>query len=228
MQTATVLAFRIDGSTARWSIEFLDRGADGRFQNELLGISYLIDGVRCFTARSWAPALIRSTCTGMSQAAALEAMFEAPVRHGAAVSAIEFDATLLSATGRRRTSALGDVEPPVLAAASKRDEVAALSVIALLEGHPKIDWVAGKLGMSRRSLQRALVSEGASFSMVLDGLLRDRATTLIASSERRVTDIALQLGYADAAHFTRAFRRWTGMAPSRFRAARRAAVSQLN
>jgi AraC-like DNA-binding protein len=32
-----------------------------------------------------------------------------------------------------------------------------------------------------------------------------------------VLDIALDLGYSDHAHFTRAFRRWTGMPPREFR-----------
>ncbi|MGK7754318.1 MULTISPECIES: helix-turn-helix domain-containing protein [unclassified Roseovarius] len=34
----------------------------------------------------------------------------------------------------------------------------------------------------------------------------------------RVTDIAQRLGYSDAAHFSRAFRRWTGTTPSDVRA----------
>ena len=94
--------------------------------------------------------------------------------------------------------------------------------IALLEGPPKIDWIASKLDTSRRSLQRSLDAEGCSYSMLLDDLLKDRALTLLASTDQDVTDIALQLGYSDGPHFSRAFRRWTGTAPSRYRSAKAA------
>jgi AraC-like DNA-binding protein len=33
----------------------------------------------------------------------------------------------------------------------------------------------------------------------------------------QITQLALQLGYADPSHFVRAFRRWTGQTPSEFR-----------
>lgn len=224
LQTATVLKFRVMDTTARWSIEFLDPGDDGRFQNELLGVSYLIDGVRSFAGRAWTPSLVRSTCVGAAQAAALEKVFDAPVMHGAAASAVEFDAALLSATGRAQGHADHGSEPPIPMTPGYQEDVAALSAIALLEGRPKIDWVASKLHKSRRSLQRALDAEGVSFSYLLDGLLRDRATALLVSTDRGLTDIALQLGYSDAAHFSRAFQRWTGMVPSRYRSARRAAM----
>lgn len=224
LQTATVLQLRVFETRARWSIEFLDPGEDGRFQNELLGVSYLIDGVRSYAGHAWSPSLIRSTCVGAAQAAALEKVFEAPVLHGAPVSAIEFDASLLSATGRQKTNPDFGSEPPIPHTAARREDVTALSAIALLEGYPKIGWVASKLDMNRRSLQRALDAEGVSFSAVLDDLLKERATALLASTDLRLTDIAHQLGYSDGAHFSRAFRRWTGMAPSHFRAARRNAA----
>ena len=217
LQTATVLQFRTSETRACWSIEFLDPGEDGRFQNELLGVSYLIDGVRNYAGRSWSPAVIRSTCAGAAQAAALEKVFEAPVMHGASVSAIEFDIALLSATGRQKTNPDLGFEPPIPPSSGSREDVAALLAIALLEGYPRIDWVASKLKTSRRSLQRSLDAEGCSFSLVLEDLLKDRASILLRSTDRDVTDIALQLGYSDSAHFSRAFRRWTGIAPSRYR-----------
>ncbi|MGH1483480.1 MAG: AraC family transcriptional regulator ligand-binding domain-containing protein [Geminicoccales bacterium] len=221
LQTATVLQFQTSETRACWSIEFLDPGEDGRFQNELLGVSYLIDGVRNYVGSSWSPTVIRSTCVGAAQAAALEKVFEAPVLHGASVSAIEFDIALLSATGRQNVNLDFGFEPPIPTASGYREDVAALLAIALLEGYPKIDWVASKLKTSRRSLQRSLDADGCSFSVVLEGLLKDRAAVLLDSTDRDLTDIALQLGYSDSAHFSRAFRRWTGMAPSHYRTARR-------
>lgn len=218
LQTATVLRFHASGATARWSIEFLDAGADGRFQNELLGISYLIDGVRLYAGANWRPNLIRSTCRGAAQAAALERIFEAPVQHDAPVSAVEFDIALLAATGGRRRPHDFSAEPPIPAALSRHADVTALAAIALLEGYPKLDWVAGKLDTSRRSLQRALDAEGCSFSAVLENLLEERAAFLLRATDTSLTEIALQLGYSDAAHFSRAFRRWKGTTPSRYRA----------
>lgn len=217
LQTATNLQLRVSGTTARWSIEFLDKGHDGRFQNELLGVSYLIDGIRHYAGSRWSPMLIRSTCVGAEQARALERIFEAPVLHDAPVSSVEFDVALLAATGKRERSPDFDTEPTIPPAPGIREDVAALSAIALLEGHPKIDWVAQKLDTSRRSLQRSLEAEGCSFSDVLDGLLKERAILLLRSTDRSVTDIALRLGYSDAAHFSRAFRRWTGTTPLRYR-----------
>ena len=217
LQTATDLQLRVRGRTARWSIEFLDKGHDGRFQNELLGVSYLIDGIRQYAGGRWSPTLIRSTCVGADQARALERIFEAPVLHDAPVSSVEFDVALLAATGTPERSPDFKAEPTIPPATAFHEEVAALSAIALLEGKPKIDWVARKLDTSRRSLQRHLASEGSSFSDVLEGLLKDRAVYLLRSTDRSVTDIALRLGYSDAAHFSRAFRRWTGMAPLRYR-----------
>lgn len=222
LQTATNLKFRVKGKRATWSIEFLDAGDDGRFQNELLGVSYLIDGVRQFVGKEWSPAIIRSTCIGARQANALEKVFRAPVLQGFCVSSIEFDAALLAVAGRRASPATFASEPSIPPPLGLREEVAALSSIALLEGQPKIDWVARKLELSRRSLQRLLDSEGCSFSKVLDGLLMDRAITLVRTSDVSLTDVALQLGYSDGAHFSRAFRRWTGSSPLKYRKSFRA------
>lgn len=224
LQTATVLEFRVEADRAFWSIEFLDRGSDGRFQNELLGVSYLIDGVRAYAGQSWSPSLIRSTCVGRAQAAQLEKIFRAPVYPDAPVSCIEFDAALLCATSQRVFANDFDAEPAIPSAFGYKESVAALSAIALLEGQPKIDWVAGKMGLSRRSLQRALEAEGARFKDVVDEMLKDRALSLVGHTDLSFTEIAFRLGYSEGAQFTRAFRRWTGVTPTRFKAQTRVAA----
>ena len=49
----------------------------------------------------------------------------------------------------------------------------------------------------------------------------ERALDLIRESSHTVTSIAPLLGYSEIASFTRAFQRWTGRAPSQYRAPER-------
>ena len=73
--------------------------------------------------------------------------------------------------------------------------------------------VADELRMNPRTLQRHLAAWGLSFNEVLDDLRHRRAMAYLSDGQLSITDVAFRLGYADAAHFTRAFRRWTGKAP---------------
>ena len=82
---------------------------------------------------------------------------------------------------------------------------------------PTFAAVAAFLGVNERSLRRKLRQQGLSFRGLLDEL-----RTLIALKYLRTTklaneDIALALGFSDAANFRRAFHRWTNMAPSDIR-----------
>jgi len=84
---------------------------------------------------------------------------------------------------------------------------------------------ARALAVSTRTLTRKLAEAGTSYSAMLDDALRERAMDLLAGS-LSVDAIAEQLGYADQRNFARAFRRWTGQAPSAFRRAARHAPSR--
>jgi AraC-like DNA-binding protein len=89
--------------------------------------------------------------------------------------------------------------------------------LALLEGRPRVDWVARKMDLSGRSLQRLLSIHNTTFEAVMDRVLTRHATTLLEQGEMQITQVAMQLGYADPSHFVRAFRRWTRQTPSEFR-----------
>jgi AraC-like DNA-binding protein len=80
-----------------------------------------------------------------------------------------------------------------------------------------LDEVAALLHLSPRTLKRKLAAEGAVFSDLLDEQRRERALLLMRSPELSLETIAERVGYSDVANFTRAFRRWTKMAPGAFR-----------
>jgi AraC-like DNA-binding protein len=89
---------------------------------------------------------------------------------------------------------------------------------ALLEslpsGAPTKPGIARRLGMSPRSLQRMLAGEGTSFTDLLAEARLTLAKSYLDEGRLPVTEIAFVLGFADTSAFSRAFRRWTGVAPS--------------
>ncbi len=80
-----------------------------------------------------------------------------------------------------------------------------------------IDLVAKLAGISTRSLQRQLAQEGTNYSDLLEAMRREKAIALLKNSQLNLTDIARQLGYANSANFSRAFKRWTNFSPRYFR-----------
>jgi AraC-like DNA-binding protein len=87
----------------------------------------------------------------------------------------------------------------------------------LCDGSPDIHTLAEMARPSARTLQRRLRHEGVTFAGVLARVRCDEAQRMLADPGRKIIDIALDLGYSDPAHFTRAFARWTGLAPRAFR-----------
>ena len=94
----------------------------------------------------------------------------------------------------------------------------------------RIGLVADAIGISVRALQRRLAEAGATFAGLIAHERFATAIGLLEETDSTILDIALNLGYSDHAHFTRAFRRWTGVPPREFRrmtqSARRNALRQ--
>ncbi|WP_347468600.1 AraC family transcriptional regulator [Burkholderia stagnalis] len=81
-------------------------------------------------------------------------------------------------------------------------------------GYPSVDDVARELHVSARTLKRKLAEYGATYSALLDEIRLRDALRLLEGTRLPVDEIAARVGYTDRANFTRAFKRWTGMAPS--------------
>ena len=77
--------------------------------------------------------------------------------------------------------------------------------------------VADQLHIHERTLNRRLQEEGSSFRRELEAVRYEVAKQLLADSEIPLSKIASALHYADATAFSRAFKRWSGTTPSRWR-----------
>ena len=98
-----------------------------------------------------------------------------------------------------------------------RDVVKRCMMDELPEREPIVAVIARTLHMSARSLQRRLQSEGTNFAEVLSDLRRDRALRYLQDPRISIAEVAFLLGFLDVTAFHRAFKRWTGTTPAKYR-----------
>ena len=115
------------------------------------------------------------------------------------------------------------LEPQALQAARGQGALDLVSMVrekirlALDRGDASARRVAAMLRMSVRTLQRRLREQGTSFQEVLDGVRGMLARVYLSDPALRgnLYRTSQLLGYSGLPAFTRAFKRWTGMPPSR-------------
>lgn len=82
---------------------------------------------------------------------------------------------------------------------------------------PTLVEIAHRLNLSPRTLIRRLREDGTTYQDEIDRIRRQRSEELLRASERSIGEIADLLGFADAAGFSKAFRRWFRTSPGTYR-----------
>lgn len=119
---------------------------------------------------------------------------------------------------------LGSGRAPAAVAASARDRRRAVEAALWLDAHSHeqidLDHAARQVGLSPFHFLRlfAKVVGVTPHQYLLRSRLR-RAARLLADDERSVTDVALDVGFADLSNFVRTFHRAAGVSPRGFRKA---------
>ena len=151
--------------------------------------------------------------------------FPAPLQFGLPASAFWFDARKLSRPCSRDEQALKNFVASWPAAAimpSRMSEGMDARVHThLLQSRPGwagLESTALALHMSAPTLQRKLAAVGTTFQAIKDELRRDIAVSRLGTSKVSFSELAADLGFADAAAFQRAFKTWTGSSPGLYRA----------
>ena len=102
-------------------------------------------------------------------------------------------------------------------AVSTADRVRGLLHAHAQRAQPTMEQVADDLGMSSRTLRRHLHAELVKFDDLVDEALAERAKHMLSNPDCSVQEVAYEMGFQTPSAFSRAFKRWTGAAPSTFR-----------
>jgi AraC-like DNA-binding protein len=84
---------------------------------------------------------------------------------------------------------------------------------------PAMAEVARALGLSVRSLHRALEAEGTKFNEIVDDVRREFSERYLARKSLAIGEVSYLVGFSDTSAFFKAFKRWTGKNPGEWRSA---------
>lgn len=96
------------------------------------------------------------------------------------------------------------------------NEVRAVIAQCLPEGEPTLETVAHRLGLPVRSMQARLREGGQPFKTLVDEVRRQLAALYLQRDDVSLVDVGFLLGFSEQSAFSRAFRRWYGMAPQQY------------
>lgn len=149
--------------------------------------------------------------------------YRVPVRFGSDRNALLFPSTWLKRPVHGANAAQRHLLERELAMAAARNQlppdVATRRILLayIARGELSMRTVAIASGLHPRTLNRRLARQGASVFSLMQEVRYQIARDLLANSALAITEIAATLVYADMSAFTRAFRKWSGMSPRKWR-----------
>lgn len=82
---------------------------------------------------------------------------------------------------------------------------------------PTLEEAAEAMGMAAWTLRRRLQTEGVSYRDLLDHMRHQLSLNQLTDSRISLGEVAFALGFSGSGAFQRAFKRWTGETPGRYR-----------
>ncbi|GLQ31536.1 AraC family transcriptional regulator [Litoribrevibacter albus] len=202
-----------------------DRGASTALSNEVL-VSGLLTVMDTLTSPNRGrPVLIEFPDGQPGKRDLYERFFGCPVQFGCETLALRVPTALLGLPINSRDPQLRQVLDQQAEAMSRSlsgaDEFLRQFQQAMMagleEGQLSMAWLSRKLRTPVRSLYRSLQQREKTYKGLLDELRLELAYQYLGDPALSLPEIALMLGYSEQSAFSRAFRKWTGQAPLRYR-----------
>lgn len=220
-------SLEVDGGAVILGYQILQRGTQGNDQVGDGAVVAMANMVRELCGPQWKPIEVWFMHRKPDDLQPFRDLFRAPLRYNVEQYAIVFDASWL-------TRPLPEVDAGVRRLLQKQidslavqhgddfpEQVRAVLRAALLSGYTNATQVAALFSMHPRTLSRRLDAYGVGYQQLVDESRFEVAQQMLKDSDLDIRQIAQLLHYAEARSFIRAFRRWSGDTPARWRASQK-------
>lgn len=159
----------------------------------------------------------RGSCAGGSSAADMAALI---VRRHISKEAERNALEVLHIEKARTALAIQTRKPLSIECKDPRVRAVLITMEQHIEGRLPIEELAASVGLSRRQLERLFMGETKSSpALVYRRVRMERAKQLLVKTKASLIEIALEVGFENASHFSRAFSQTFGKSPTKVRAA---------
>jgi len=193
---------------------------DGVAQHQDGALAIMLNVMRELTSPDWLPDEFLLAHRAPEDRRPYRQAFPRRLRFDAEFTGVRFASSVLQQsvpTADRNRFAVAEAQLAAICRRSLVNDLRRALRVELMRGDASGNRVAQTLAMHRRTLNRRLKAAGTTFQVLLDEVRCDAARHYLLLTRMPLVDIAAALGYSDASAFSRAFRRWTGTVPARFR-----------
>ena len=209
---------------AVFSYAIYDPGAESTDQISDAAMAIACNLMRGLCGPDWTPTEVLLPHRKPADVTPFKRFFQAPIRFDAEEAALVFSTECLSCP-------LPDADPDLhrllqahlheldkVQGAELPDQMRRLLRTLLLHHQCSADRMAKLFAVHRRTLNRRLRSQGTGFHTLVEEARYQIARQLMSDTRIPLAQVAAALDYSEPSAFTRAFRRWSGMSPTEWRA----------
>jgi len=225
VQDSTGVRLDVREDCTTFSYKILDPNVWPRHEDALYSLGIMAKLIKAAAPEAWSHALVTLEAEQKYVRPDLTNVVQARIVCGGTTNSIRFPTVVLDAPLRLAPSSDGSIFRRMARELTKKHRKTPITVRTrqlifgeMNEGCVNQGHIARELGVSGRTLRRRLSAEGTSFQALLDACRMQFAAHEFRTRDRlSLSEMALRLGYSEHSTFSRAFARWSGMAPQEFR-----------